>query len=213
MDQLRTAPPAAASCLVSSYASRGATGQKGGTLIDETVLDLAAHEVRMRDPASYRPGECQFCGSDRLHIHDRRERQLRFGRLGGLTVVTVMVFLCAKCTATWRVLPAFLARCLWRSWAVVAVAVGFSRRRADEPDVPERTRQRWCARLAQAARVPMQVLAASGEAVLRGVAQGAGLEGSRRALVDNFAAAFTSAAPLASLAELLHRLSPGIRLM
>ena len=138
---------------------------------------------------------------------------MRAGAGGGFTVVTVVIFLCAKCSATWRVLPAFLARCLWRSWAVVAGAVGVSRRRVDEPEVPERTRQRWCARLAQAARVPMQVLASSGDGTLRGVAQGAGLEGSRRALVDSFAAAFAAAVPLASLAELLPRLSPGIRLV
>lgn len=212
MDQLRTAPPAADSCLVSSYSSRGATGQKGGTFIDERVLDLAAHELRMKNPASYRPAECR-CGCERLHLHELRDRKVRGGAGGGYTIVTVVIFLCAKCSATWRVLPAFLARYLWRSWAVVAVAVGFSQRRADEPEVPGRTRQRWCARLAQAARAPMQVLAASGEVVLRGVAQGAGLEGSRRALVDSFAAAFAPAAPLASLAELLHRLSPGIRLM
>ena len=211
MNEIRTAPPAAASCLVFSYASRG-RGQKGGTLIDATVLDIAAHELRMKNPASYRPAECR-CGGNRLHLHELRDRKVRGGAGGGFTIVTVVIFLCAKCSATWRVLPAFLARCLWRSWAVVAAAVGFSRRRADGPEVPERTRQRWCGRLAQAARVPMQVLASSGEAVLRGVAQSAGLERSRRALVDSFAAAFAAAAPLASLAELLHRLSPGIRLM
>jgi len=148
-----------------------------------------------------------------LHLHDRRERKVRRGRGGGFTVVTVVVFLCAKCSATWRVLPAFLARCLWRTWAVVAGAVGFSRRRADEPEVPERTRQRWRGRLAQAARVPMQVLAASGNATLRALAQKAGLEGCRQALVNSYSTAFVGAAPLAALAELLHRLSQGIRLM
>ena len=208
MHQLRTAPPAAESCLVSSYSSRGATGQKGGTLIDETVLDLAAHEARMKDPGSYRPAECR-CGGNRLHLHDRRDRKVRGG--AGTAVVSVVIFLCAKCSAIWRVLPAFLARCLWRTWAVVA-AVVFGRRRAGEPEVPWRTRQRWLGRLAQAARVPVQVLASSGDAMLRGVAQSAGLEASRRALVGSFAAAFAPA-PLASLAELLHRLSPGIRLM
>ena len=77
---------------------------------------------------------------------------------GGLGTVTVMVFLCASCLATWRVLPAFLSRCLWRAWAVVErVAAG--RQRADEPRVPERTRRRWLARLGQTARVPGQVLA------------------------------------------------------
>ena len=209
MDQLQTAPPAADSCLVSSYASRGGTGQKGGTLIDETVIDLAAHELRMKDPASYRPAECR-CGGDRLHLHDRRDRRVRGG--AGIAVVSVVIFLCAKCSATWRVLPAFLARCLWRTWPVVA-AVLCGQRRGDEPEVPRRTRQRWRARLAQAARVPMQLLASSGDATLRDVAQRVGLEGCRQTLVNSFATAFAYAVPLASLAVLVHRLSPGIRLM
>jgi hypothetical protein len=211
MDQLRTAPPAADSCLVSSYASRGGTGQKGGTLIDEAVLDLAAHEERMKNPASYRPAECRCCGGARLHLHDRRDRKARGG--AGLAVVSVVIFLCAKCSATWRVLPAFLARCLWRTWPVVAAVFRFAPRPAAEPEVPRRTRQRWRARLAQTARVPMQLLASSGDATLRGVAQRVGLEGSRQTLVNSFATAFAAAVPLASLAVLLHRLSPGIRLM
>ena len=210
MNEIRTAPPAAASCLVSSYASRAGTGQKGGTLIDETVIDLAAHEARMKDPASYRPAECR-CGGVRLHLHDRRDRKVRGGE--GIAVVTVVIFLCANCSATWRVLPAFLARCLWRTWAVVAAVLCFAQRRAAEPEVPRRTRQRWRARLAQLASVPMQVFASSGDAVLRGVAQRVGLEGSRQTLVKSYATAFADAVPLASLALLLHRLSPGIRLM
>lgn len=209
LDQPGTAPPAADSCLVSSYASRGGTGQKGGTFIDETVIDLAAHEARMKDPASYRPAECR-CGGNRLHLHDRRDRKVRGG--AGVAVVTVVIFLCAKCSATWRVLPAFVARCLWRTWPVVA-AVLCGERRGDEPEVPQRTRKRWQARLAQAARVPLQVFASSGDATLRGVAQRVGLEGCRQTLVKSYATAFTDAVPLAALAELLHRLSPGIRLM
>jgi hypothetical protein len=110
------------------------------------------------------------------------------------------------------VLPAFLARCLWRTWAVVA-AVLFGQRRPDEPKVPLRTRQRWRARLAQAARMSTQVLATSGDATLRAVAQRVGLDGCRLSLVEGYAAVFADGAPLAPLAVLLHRLSPGIRLM
>ena len=209
----RATPPALDRCLVSSYTSRGRAGQKGGTLIDETVLDLATHEARMKDPASYRPAECR-CGCDRLHLHDLRDRQARgtAASSGGFAVVTVVVFLCARCSATWRVLPAFLARCLWRTWAVVA-AVVFGQRRPDEPVVPRRTRQRWRARLGQAAGAATQVLACSGDATLRAVAQRVGLEACRHELVAAFAAVFAGAVPLSSLAELLHRLAPGIRLM
>ena len=207
MDQLRTAPPAADSCLVSSYASRGGTGQKGGTLIDETVIDLAAHEARMKNPASYRPAECR-CGGDRLHLHDRRDRKVRGG--AGIAVVSVVIFLCAKCSATWRVLPAFLARCLWRTWGVVEAALF----EGEQPvPVPTRTVQRWHARLAQAAIAATQALATSGDASLRAVAQRVGLAASRVALVEMYATAVETSSRLAPLATLLHRLSPGLRLM
>jgi hypothetical protein len=207
------APPAADRCLVFSYASRGRNGQKGGTLIDGSVLDLATHEARMKDPASYRPAECR-CGGNRLHLHDLRDRIARgtAAGAGGFAVVTVVVFLCASCSATWRVLPAFLARCLWRTWTVVA-AVLFGQRRPDQPKVPPRTRQRWRARLAQSARVAAQVLATSGDGTLRGLAQRVGLDGCRQSLAEGHAAVFAGAALLAPLAELLHRLTPGIRLM
>lgn len=196
------APPAAETCLVSSDASRG---RKGGTLIDERVLELAEHETMMKNPAAYRPAACR-CGCTRLHLHDRRERRA----LGpGSTVVTVVIFLCAKCFATWRVLPAFLARCLWRTWEVVEAAISDGER----SQAPARTVQRWKARLAQAARAATQALATSGDSTLRTVAQGVGLEASRSALVKAYAAATASASMLAPLAALLHRLSPGLRLM
>ncbi len=202
MDPRRAAPPAAQTCLVSSDASRG---RKGGTLIDEGVLDLAAHESRVARPASYRPSECR-CGCTRLHLHDRRERRARGA---GHAVVTVVVFLCAKCSATWRVLPAFLARCLWRPWAVVEAALGTIERAT----VPARTVQRWHSRLAQAALVATQAMATSGDPTLRAVAQGLGLDASRAALVEAYAAAIGTTSLLAPLAALLHRLSPGLRLM
>jgi len=210
MDPGRAAPPAADRCLVLSYASRG---QKGGTLIDESVMDLAEHEARMRDPASYRPKECR-CGGRTLHVHGRRERRMRGSAIadGGLGTVTVMVFLCVSCLATWRVLPAFLTRCLWRAWAVVERVVAGTRRAADEPRVPERTRRRWLARLAQTARVPGQVLATSGSATLREVAQGVGLDADRRGLAARYAERFHTSL-LAPLAALLHRLGPGVRLV
>lgn len=206
MDQLRTAPPAADSCLVSSYASRGGKGQKGGTFINETVIDLAAHEAMMKDPASYRPAECR-CGCTRLHLHDRRERQTRGA---ASAVVTVVIFLCAECSATWRVLPAFLARCLWRTWEVVEAALFEGE---SHVPVPARTVQRWHTRLAQAALAATQALATSGDATLREVSQRIGLEASRVGLVEAYAAAVGTSSLLAPLAALLQRLSPGIRLV
>jgi len=195
------APPAAETCLVFSDASRG---RKGGTLIAEQVLELAAHEARMKNPASYRPAECR-CGCTRLHLHDRRVRQARGS---GSAVVTVVIFACAECSATWRVLPAFLARCLWRTWEVVQATLF-----EGERHVPARTVQRWHARLAQAALAATQALATSGDATLREVSQRVGLEGSRAVLVAAYAAAVGTSSLLAPLAALLQRLSPGIRLV
>jgi hypothetical protein len=203
MDPQWAAPPAAETCLVSSDASRG---RRGGTFIDERVLELAVHEAMLKDPDAYRPAECR-CGCRRLHVHDRRERRAR----GAGVVVTVLVFLCAECRASWRVLPAFLARCLWRTWAVVEDALDVARERPAA--VPVRTVQRWKARLAQPARAATQALAASGASTLRAVAQRVGLEGTRGALVAAYAEATGGAALLSALAALLHRLSPGLRLM
>jgi hypothetical protein len=205
----RAAPPAAEECLVSSYPSRGV---KGGTLIAESVRDVAAHEERMRRPASYRPAECR-CGCRTLHIHGRRERKLRGSAVanGGVGTVTVMVFLCVACLATWRVLPLFLARCLWRAWDVVEGVVRGTRR-TGEPEIPARTARRWRARLAQTARMPGQVLATAGRQALSEVSQTVGLDGDRRSLAGAYAARFEGSL-LAPLAALLHRLSPGVRLV
>ncbi len=202
MDPEWAAPPAVETCLVSSDASRG---RRGGTLIDERVQTLSVHEAMMKDPASYRPTECR-CGCRRLHLHDRRERR---ARSAGSVVVTVVVFLCAQCRASWRVLPAFLARCLWRTWEVVEAALSGGER----PQAPARTVQRWQARLAQPARAATQALATSGDATLRAVAHRVGLEGTRGALAEAYAEATSGTSRLAPLAALLHRLSPGLRLM
>lgn len=209
MDPGWAAPPAAERCLVFSYASRG---QKGGTIIDESVVDLAAHDARMRDPASYRPEECR-CGGRTLHVHGRRDRCMLGSAVadGGLGAVTVMVFICTSCVATWRVLPAFLARHLWRAWEVVEGVVT-GRRRADAPPVPRRTQSRWRARLAQTARVPRQVLATSGSAALRELVGAMGLDADREALATEYARRLGTSL-LAPLAALLHRFSPGVRLV
>jgi hypothetical protein len=166
----------------------------------------------MLNPEPYRPDQCR-CGGQTLHIHGRRERKLEGTAVpdGGVASITVMVFLCVACRATWRVLPAFLARHLWRAWAVVEGVVQGTRG-AGAPVVPARTARRWAARLRQSARLPGQLLATAGTAALAGVTQAAGLNADRRALAGEYAGRFGTTL-LAPLAALLHRLSPGVRLM
>lgn len=148
-----------------------------------------------------------------MHIHGRRERKLRGSAVadGAEATVTVMLFLCVTCLATWRVLPAFLARYLWRAWEVVEDVVQGTRGPA-EPVVPERTARRWRARLEQTARLPGQVLATAGRQALTAVAQAVGLDGDRRSLASAYAERLKCSL-LGPLAALLHRLSPGIRLV
>ena len=210
MSPPRAAPAAADTCLDSPYASRQ---QRGGTIIDERICDLATYLIRLTTPGWFRPKRCR-CGCRRLHIHSYRERQLRgtATEAAQLATVRIVVFICTRCSATWRVLPAFLARGLWRTWLVV-VSVLLGSRGQHEPVIPARTRQRWLRRWANSARVLGQLLASSGSEPLRAVVQAVGLDCTRSALFDAYAKATSCREPFAALAALLHRLGAGLRLV
>jgi hypothetical protein len=118
MSRDRLPPPQPEACLTTSRASR----YKGGTIIAEDVWSVQEHVRRMSSPDGYRPQVCGRCGNDRLHVHDYPERKpLGLAMLAALRVVR---FICANpsCGATWRVLPAFLARHLWWVWRRVETA-------------------------------------------------------------------------------------------
>jgi hypothetical protein len=93
---------------------------KGGTLIAERVHDVATHERLLLDLDGYRPDLCLHCGGDVLHAHDYAERRPR-GAPDVAAEIRIRRYICAnkKCQATWRILPAFLARHLWRVWPTV----------------------------------------------------------------------------------------------
>ncbi len=205
MSPVEAAPPAADPCLSRPYSS--SPEQKGGTWIAEAVLSLAMHLPMLKSPDSYRPKACR-CGCERLQGHGLRERHPLELVVDGqpIPVVNIRVFLCAGCGATWRVLPAFLARCLWRTWDVVEREALDKPRPRSAPAVPRRTVQRWRARLAQSARLPVQVLVVAG-GLVRDLAERVGLEPTRKELLA------ASGGSLAALAVLLHRLAPGVRLM
>jgi hypothetical protein len=205
------------SCLITSRMSR----HKGGTLIDEGVRDLGTHARRVCDPDGYRPASCPRCGHGGLHVHCYRERRPR-GEAGMPPVVRIVQYICASadCGATWRILPRFLARHLWRAWTTVERVAEIDER-AIEPaavpavPIPARTRRRWRARLAASARVLVALLAVSGGAALEGLATRAGLDATRSELVVMHAdlAGTAPGERLCALAALVHRLERGIRLM
>ncbi len=209
----RAAPPAENRCPEIPPVSRG---PKGGTIIAEEVRTLAEHEARLRAPGSYRPKSCRRCYGSRLHLHGKRERTLRAAdaTVFGAGVVLLILFRCGdkSCRAVWRVIPAFVARLLWRTWEVVEAAVQGTPQRAHQPIVPKSTVRRWRARLRESGRLAGQVLATSGGEALREVAQAVGLDASRRILAEAYAARFC-ASLLGPLSVLLHRLQPGIRLV
>lgn len=203
----RSLSSAPSACLERAYPS----SQKGGTIIAEDILDLSAQQECLCDPDRCRPKKCRRCGA-RVHVHDRRFRQL----VGDPAVATeVLRFRCAdrpRCGATWLMVPAFLARHLWRSWSTVEEAVA-----APAPSaVPARTRRRWKSRLATTARQLVVVLAtATDTAWCLALAAATGLDPSRLDLLERYRAQMSPPAGLgmAELAEAIHRLSPGVRLM
>jgi len=215
MTDHRPPPPEPEECLTHSRASR----YKGGTIIVEEVHDLPAHRRRLADPCGYRPPWCLRCGGSVLHVHDYPRRK-PVGEPGMPPEIAIVRHICAsaECGATWRILPAFLARHLWRVWKTVE-------RTVEVPDgvtatvaaIPEQTARRWRARLASAARQLVVLLATSGGALLEAIAKQVGLVATRAELVDVHArlAATPPAAGrrLADLAALVHRLERGLRLV
>lgn len=201
-------PAPSVTCLEKRYAS----SQRGGTLIAEQVTELGMHEKLLPDPDGYRPRWCLKCGNGVLHAHDFRERTVN-GRQGG-PPITIRRYECARCNAIWRVLPCFVARCLWYVWPRVEDGCLDSA----EPSactVPQRTVRRWSARLQTTARMLLQLLATSGQALLEAIAARLCLDASREQLVEGYAQATgtVSGQRLAGIAALTHRLGPGVRLM
>jgi hypothetical protein len=161
-----------------------------------------------------------------MHIHDYRPRLL----LGHAAESTEIVrFRCSnrdECGAVVQVLPAFVARWLWRSWETVELAMEPAAPRpeagAPEPPaavVPKRTRRRWRARLSASAAAVIAALATAlgGSTWLGSLVKTVGLGGSRAEAVAAFR---RQAVPLpspglayAGLAAVLHRVAPGLRLM
>ena len=202
--------PTPEACLVQSRRARF----RGGTLIASDVHELEEHERRLRDTDGYRPTACARCGGKRLHVHDRPQRVL----VDETRVVRVVVirYICARadCGATWRVLPAFIARHLWRRWTTVARAIAPGLGRSLGRTMSMRTVRRWRARLDCAARQLVNLLAEHDDAGVARFARIVGFDSTRRQLVELFTATrVLGVRSLEDIASALHALEPGVRLM
>jgi hypothetical protein len=215
MSRHRLPPPESEACLVRLRPS----SQKGGTIIAEDVTERCEHERRICNPDGYRPPFCPTCGGRRLHVHDYRERVLRAEP--GEPMARVVRHECVGCTAIWQVLPAFIARHLWRTWKVVertlrgAEAVPTTIEGRRWPLVPERTRRRWRTRWLRPARFLIQVLATCGEATWSALACTLASEATCADLITAYAGAQATPAgqQLTSMAALVYRLQQRVRLM
>lgn len=213
MSHQRLPPPDVARCL-----HRGGE-RKGGTLIAEDVTTLGEHRARVCVPDGYRPAACGRCGHSVLHVHDYRGRVL----VAFVTTVDgtrsafidVVRYVCARgeCGAIWQVLPALVARHLWRAWSTVEAATFPDPEAAVE--VPRRTLARWESRLLSSALLLVQLFATQAGSRLEMLAKDAGFEATRGALVLAYAAVadVSDGLRLGSVAAVVHRLSRSMRLM
>ena len=200
-------PPQPAVCLTRSYVSRGT---KGGTVIAEEVVDLKVHREWLVEPDAYRQcvTPCRRCGAKTLHAHCFRDRHLRPGRRGDpVTTVSIRLYLCAArgCGAVFSVLPAFIARHLWRSWTAVEKGV-------TDGKAPRSTRRRWQARLSSSARGLLQLFLALAVTPVRDALAGS-VDMTRHEFVGCLTPHQSVSPALAGVAAWIHRLEPGIRLM
>jgi hypothetical protein len=216
MSQERLPSPQPDDCLIHSRKSRF----KGGTIIAEEVWTLEEHLRRISDPDGYRPCACGNCGNTVLHVHDYLERKPL-----GLTwpaVVRVVRFICINpdCRATWRILPAWLARHLWWTWGSVEQSACANTEESKATAAvaatpPERTQQRWQQRLASSARHAVVLMVSRGAEIVRAIGEAVGLQGTRRELVDSYGAIIEvpRGHVLGAVAAVLDRLERGVRLM
>ena len=173
-------------------------------MIAEDVWARDEHERRLVDPELYRP-ECRRCKRP-MQGHGLRDR-----RVVHEVPIDVRRYRCCPCHAIVQVLPAFVARNLWRIWPTVEAVVVSSTRR--QPVVAARTVRRWRERAAQEARRVLHVLSSLRTPVLDELVAGLGLDAARRALLAAFRPLAGVQGALAALTVLLGKVLPGLRVM
>lgn len=207
-------PPQPEVCLTRSDKSRGV---KGGTVIAEDVWDREVHRQKLLDPDDYRSyiGPCRNpdCDCTTIHALCFRERVLYPASEDDMVErEDIRLFVCPKkqggCGAVYTVLPAFIARHLWREWKTVEdVCEG-------ERKAPRRTTERWYRRLVSSAKQLVQLFQATVVQSLDWV----------KVLSDNLTRGgfinalwrfetISSPHMFAQTAAWIHRMEPGVRLM
>ncbi len=198
------------------YLNKAYRDKRGGTLIVEDVWNFEEHRERMLTPGGYRPAGCPCCGGF-LVGHGSRFRQFRDqpNRAGE----EIRRYRCRLCKIVWQALPAFIARCLHRTWGAIQsrlVAGGQLEPTGAEWHVRPKpsTLRRWSLRIAAGATVLSQALLEVGGAAALAVAD-LGSWCSRSELVEGLVGAklVEMRHKLGELSCWIHRLVPGVRVM
>jgi hypothetical protein len=125
-------------------------------------------------------------------------------------VIEIRLYLCPFCAAVFTVLPAFVARHLWRAWKTVEDCACGKRR------PPRSTLIRWLARLCCDASQLLQIFLASAQGLAdRAFLKRLAVSRTRRDLVQTVASSLAVAAGrvFGFVGAWIHRLAPGVRLM
>lgn len=181
--------------------------RKGFTLLADGVCCLDAHARRLADPDGYRPSRCPRCAHDKLHVHDYPSRALRGNR--DAPSIRVVRYRCASCDVTFRVLPAFVARHLWRCFHTIEQETIATHPSPSRPPIPERTAQRWRARLASQIGPLHEALAHEKHPLANEVLP----DQPRRELVLAHAQLHDASPNLMNAAMLVHQIDPKLRLI
>lgn len=196
-----------------AWSAKRIDGRSAGrnTIIAEDVRDLETHRKKILDPDEYRAaiGACWACGSKTLHALCFRERVLRGAVSNAPVVATVRLYRCAlrTCGAVFTVLPAVIARHLWRLWETVEAAT------TGKLEVPDGTRRRWFGRLRSCGSQILQAFTTRAASILSvDSIQRLSKSTIRSEILDAFRTLFT-AQVFALVSAWIHRLEPGIRLM
>ena len=176
-------------------------------MIIADVHDREEHARRLCDPETYRAPPCRHC-LRRLHGHGTRSRMPR-----GETPFDLRRYRCPSCGGVFQVLPGFLARNLWRTWETVEAICVVAPVRRLRRVVALRTQRRWRERLLRSARMLLLVLGALRLAAVTERVGRIGLDATRGALLTAFLPLAGVLGSCASLAILLNRSRPGLRVM
>ena len=118
------------------------------------ILSLDQYQEAQKNPKSFRPSVCPYCGKAGLHCHGCYYRKADRSNTLARILVMIFRFLCTCCNRTCSVLPEYIPPRRWYLWndfqqiAIAFVLAGKSLAATAKAIIPSRhTVSRWINRL------------------------------------------------------------------